>query len=377
MEMLSKTDLETIVNGASFLASGGGGAVDSAQDVIDHIMSFAPEVMVVDVQEVPDNANLLVLCGVGAPNAPSLNFMYSPGYALEGLSAMTGKTYAYVLPFEVGAMNSMIPLLACAQLGLPFVDGDGAGRSVPELEMCTYGLRHIAVENTMLVNEDNDQFPLHPTDAYMLERNVRETISHNPKFCQAGAVGTWSMTGAQAKQAGVIVPGTLRLAHTVGRAMTMPNPIQAVQSAIRKFYTQNWLITQGTVVQISSHTVDGFDVGTMLIRGDTGQADVTIDFVNESLLALVHRPDGDPYFVLGPDMICSLKPDGTPITNSEIYRQFTAGVTVTVALIGILARPEIRTPAMFFYYLRLLLEKFGKSVPVSPFKCVDDVLNTL
>lgn len=376
MYTLQKEDLEIIVNGASFLASGGGGGVESARDVIKNIMSFATTITVVDKDDIPDDENALVICGVGAPNAPELHFQYSPGFALEGLSELTGRSYSLVLPLEVGAMNSMIPLLACAQHHLPFVDGDGAGRSVPELEMSTYGLQRIPVDPTMLVNETNAQFPLHPYDAYAMEKDVRYTISHNPQFNEAGAVGAWSMTGMQLKQAGTIVPGSLRLAKDVGLAMQAANPVQAVQEAIGGFYDKNWLITQGIVVQAASQTVEGFDVGTITVQGENGNPDVTIDFVNESLLALVYRTNA-PYFILGPDMICSMEPDGHPITNSEIYTRFCAGQKVAIALIGARARSEIRTPAMFFYYLRLLLEKFGKSLPASHFKCVDEVITTL
>ncbi len=377
MYKLGKEDLETIVNGASFLASGGGGAVDSAKDVIKNIMTFAPEVTVYAPNDVADNNEILVICGVGAPNAKELTFLDSPGDALKGLQQMTGKTYSCVLPIEIGAMNSMIPLLACAQLTIPFIDGDGAGRSVPQMQMSTYGLQHIPVNNTMLVNEDNTQFPLHPQDACAMEQQVRNTISHNPAFNSAGAVGTWNMSGRQVKQTGTIVPGSLSLAKQVGIAMTEPDPVQAVQNAIDGFYDKNWLITRGTVVQAASQTVDGFDVGTITIQGDNGNPDVTLDFVNESLLALVHRTSEAPYFILGPDMICSMEPDGTPITNSGIYTQFRVGKEVNIALIGIIARKEVRTPGMFLYYSRLIFEKFGRSFPMYLFKFVDEVITTL
>ena len=112
MYHIDKEDMRIIVNGASFLASGGGGGVESANAVIDNIVAFADRVAVVEASDVDADAELLVICGVGAPDAPNLNFKQSPGYGLKGLQDMTGWKYHYVLPIEVGAMNSMIPLLA-------------------------------------------------------------------------------------------------------------------------------------------------------------------------------------------------------------------------------------------------------------------------
>lgn len=372
MYQITKADMELIVNGASFLASGGGGGVASALAVIDNVMTYSQEVNVVEVSEVADSAELLVVCGVGAPDAPNLNFQKSPGYALQGLQSMTKESFGYILPIEVGAMNSMIPLLACAQYGLPIVDGDGAGRSVPQMSMCSYALSGITTENTLVVSEEDDQFPLHPKNATDMESQVRNIVS--TKLQDAGTVATWPLSGAQLNTAGVFVPGSFSLAKQLGVAMATSEPLSSVQNIIAGYYSANQIIMQtGTVVAATNKVQDGFDVGTITVQDGNGM-EVKLYFVNESLLATIDMNGNPAAFILGPDMICSMGVTGAPMTNSEICAQFEKGETVQISLMWVRAVDTIRTPGMFFQYLALLAQKF-LSPDLSRYRFIEDALD--
>lgn len=369
MYYINREDMQLIVNGASFLASGGGGGVASANAVIENVMSFAQEVAVVESTEVADSDQLLVVCGVGAPDAPDLNFKQSPGYALQGLQAMTGDQFSYVLPIEVGAMNSMIPLLACAQYGIPMLDGDGAGRSVPQMSMCTYALQGFPVNNTLVVSEEDQQFPLNPANATELEAQVRKVVS--TQLQDAGTVGTWPVTGAQIKSPDAFVPGSLSLAKAIGSAMASTTPLASVQALIDVYYSDNLIImSEGTVTAATNKVEDGFDVGTITVSDNQGMS-VNLYFVNESLLATIDVNGQPASFILGPDMICSMAVSGAPMTNSEICSQFAAGEKVQISLMWVKAVDAIRTPMMFFKYLELLLEKFGQP-DLSGYRFIED-----
>ena len=45
-----------------------------------------------------------------------------------------------ILCIEAGGLNSTIPFVAAAKLGLPIVDGDAMGRAFPELQMVSFTL---------------------------------------------------------------------------------------------------------------------------------------------------------------------------------------------------------------------------------------------
>lgn len=299
MYTINKEYMQVIVNGASFLASGGGGGVSSANDVIENIVCFAKEVRVVEVDEVSSDDSLLVICGVGAPDAPNLNFKDSPTYGLQGLQTATGKHFHYVLPIEVGAMNSMIPLLACANLGIPFIDADGAGRSVPQMSMCTYALKGFDTQDTLVVSEENNQYPLHPKNAVEMEAQVREVVS--TKLEDAGTVATWPMRGSDIKTSEALVPGSLKLAHRIGIAMASAKPLDSVIDTIKDFYQSHRIIMRNAKVTGATNKVeDGFDIGTVTLQ-DTDHPDTTakIYFVNESLLATIDQKTSLQNFLWG------------------------------------------------------------------------------
>jgi DUF917 family protein len=376
MYKIDKQAMQLIVNGASFLASGGGGGVASANDVITNILSFADEVTVVEKSEINDADELLVICGVGAPDAPDLNFKNSPADGLTGLQAMTGKTYSHVLPIEVGAMNSMIPLLACAKLNLPFVDGDGAGRSVPQMNMCTYALKKIPTLQTLVVSEQDKQFPIHPKNATEMEASVRKIVSD--ELHDAGTVATWSMSGATLKQANTFVEGSLSLAKQIGQAMAKSGPLDAVQQIIQGYYPDNRIIMRNAqVIHATTKVEDGFDVGSVTLKDmDNTGITATLYFVNESLLATLDQDSVPVCFMMGPDMICSMGIDGTPMTNSEICSQFNAGKQVNISLMWVKAVDAIRTPSMFLLYAKLIAEKFGNAYS-SEYSFIDDSYHEL
>ena len=50
------------------------------------------------------------------------------------------ETIAGTFPMEAGGVNSMIPIVVAAKLGIPLVDCDGMGRAFPELPMVTFHL---------------------------------------------------------------------------------------------------------------------------------------------------------------------------------------------------------------------------------------------
>ena len=57
------------------------------------------------------------------------------------------------MPIEAGGVNSMLPIAACARLGLPLVDADGMGRAFPELQMVTFTIGGMSASPMALTDE--------------------------------------------------------------------------------------------------------------------------------------------------------------------------------------------------------------------------------
>jgi len=359
MKLFKESDLRLIVNGASFLASGGGGSVSAAHNVIDNIMSFSESIYVASVDELSSDAKLMMVCGVGAPDAKDMNFKNSPGYAVAAIESMTQETFSHVFPIEVGAMNSVIPMLVCAQKGLVFIDGDGAGRSVPQMSMCTYAECDFSCSNTIVVSESNQSFPLHPKNNEQLESQVRNVVS--TELDDIGTTGTWSVTGSEIQKKDAIVKGSISLARTIGAAMESGQPLDNVCSALNSFYPDYKVImTNAKVIDSTNQVKNGFDIGTVTFQDVNNPLRIQKTFfVNESLLAAVYEGNQLVSVMIGPDMLCSMGVDGQPMTNSEICADFSKGIDVHVSLVWVQAVDAIRTPQMRDAYIKLIVEKFG------------------
>ena len=144
MRSLGKQEMEDIVIGAGLLGSGGGGSTAEGLKLVERVLEFGPEVRLASVDEIPDDHWGAVIAGVGSPKASLTRVRtYSPTWALELLERTRGFKSSFVIPFEVGAGNSLNPMLAAVQKNIPIVNGDPAGRAVPELQMTTFNLEGI------------------------------------------------------------------------------------------------------------------------------------------------------------------------------------------------------------------------------------------
>ncbi|MGD2248103.1 MAG: DUF917 domain-containing protein [Candidatus Methanofastidiosia archaeon] len=350
----NQKDLENVVIGACFLASGGGGALSEGKKIIDNIMEFSKTIAVVDHTEVKDNELSTVVAGVGSPEAGEKSiFKHSPRTAFDAMANSIQKSISHVLPVEIGAVNTLAPMLVAAGNNISIVDGDGAGRAVPQMEMTTYATQNVSVFLSTLANEKGYSMTVLAENAQDLEIKVRKIISDCEKFKDTAAIVTWVMDGKKLKKPGTIIPHTLKLAKDVGTALKKDNPVEKVFKVLDMHNLCYWLITKGKVAKVESKEKGGFDYGRAIIEGDKR---VVLDFVNESLAAVIDSG----HVVLAPHSICCMTLDGTPLSNADLLDMYKKGETPDVALIGIEARSELQTPAIVKSFVDLVEKVFVK-----------------
>ena len=81
------------------------------------------------------------------------------------------------MSFEIGGLNSIIPLILGAELDLPVVDCDGMGRAFPELQMFTpsiYGLP--LCPGAAVGSSGSREVFTDATTAKALENHLREVV---------------------------------------------------------------------------------------------------------------------------------------------------------------------------------------------------------
>ena len=194
---LRAEDLGALARGAAVLGTGGGGDPHIGRLLAEQALREHGPVEIVAVDDLPDDACVLPVAMMGAPTVmveklPSADQI---SVAVQTLAKYVGKTPTHLACIEAGGVNSTVPVIAAAQLGLPLVDGDGMGRAFPELQMVLPTLAGIEATPMSIVDEKGNRGVFDTITNEWAERLARSaTIDMG---CSS-IVSLYAMTGAEA-----------------------------------------------------------------------------------------------------------------------------------------------------------------------------------
>ncbi|MCB9763570.1 MAG: DUF917 family protein [Alphaproteobacteria bacterium] len=352
MRTLNKEQLGIIVQGATLLASGGGGARSAGQSLVDNF----PDDATVQVASVEQAAGLggraAVVAYIGAPDA--MQTVRKPALAvraLKQLEAEIGEPITSIVPVEIGALSTMVAATTAQLLGVPVVDGDGAGRAVPSLTMLTFNGVGLSADPTVLSNVDRSGGKKSPINvvlrvqtAAQAEALARPIISVDG-FNQHAGLALWAMTPDELRRA-VTIRGTLQLAEDVGRTLqSAEDPVRAVIDLLEDNGRKAYVLFRGQLGTPTSTTSGGFDSGQVPIHeGDDGPTARTYN-LNENLIAFSTAEDLP--LAIGPDSICYMTSDGYSFSNADLDEAAVKKrlKDAEIVLLGIRACEELRTQA--------------------------------
>ncbi len=337
---LSGEDLEDLARGAAFLGTGGGGDPYAGQLMVRQALEAGGTLDILDLHDVPDDALIIPTAMMGAPTVlvEKLPKGDEAVMSLRALERYLGKQAFATMPIECGGINSTMPLVVGAKLGLPVVDADGMGRAFPELQMETFNVYGVSGTPMAITNEYGDSVII--TSSH--DNRMMEWLARGVTIRMGGAayIAEYSMDGRTAKR--VSVPGTLSLALRIGRGIRVAreqhqDPFMALIELLRETpYQYGTLIFEGKLVDIWRETTQGFARGRTVIQG-LGASEETLEilFQNENLVA---RARGELKAIV-PDLICILDSEtAEPITTEALrYGQRVKVMAVSVP-------PLMRTP---------------------------------
>ncbi|MDP9370357.1 MAG: DUF917 domain-containing protein [Chloroflexota bacterium] len=328
--------LDRIVIGAGILGTGGGGNPYLGKVHARTLLAAGARPVVVDPDEVPDDALVVSVGGMGSPTISIERIQRGdePLVAMRALERHIGRSFTHLVPGEVGGSNSVRPIVVAAQSGLPVVDADGMGRAFPELQMETFTIYGVRPTPAALADPRGHVALFDGIeDAATLERYARAvTIQMGGSSGYAFPV----MTGAEVKR--TAIPRTLTLAQAVGEAVIAAradhrDPVGAVLDVCggRRLFA-------GKIVDVERRLVGGFARGKLRLTGDgtSGQTELVIDLQNEYLIARTGAGDA---LAAVPDLICLVDADTAEPITTEVARY---GLRVVV--LGIPAAAMLRTP---------------------------------
>jgi uncharacterized protein len=327
--------LENIAIGAGILGTGGGGNPYYGKLHARQLLRQGAEIPVVAPDDVPDDALVVSVGGMGAPTVGIERIARGDEYlvALRALEQHLGREATHLIPSEIGGGNSTRPLVVSGMTGLPVIDADGMGRAFPELQMDTFSIYGVPITPAALADiyHNVTLFP-HLQDALTLESYARAVTIQ-----MGGAAGYAfpAMSGADAKRTGI--PMTLSLAAGIGEAVRRArvehsDPVRAVLDI-----AGGSVLFTGKVTDVQRRMAAGFARGSLTLEGLAEYRDETmeVDFQNENLIA---RRDGATVAVV-PDLICIVDRETAEPVTTEVIRY---GLRVTV--LGIPAPEMLRTP---------------------------------
>lgn len=334
MRFIDKDDLDDLTLGATLLGNGGGGDPYQARLMaLQAIEDFGP-IPVIDIEELADDALVVTVAVLGAPTVIIEKIPSGKQYvnAVNALGSYLGKPVAAILPVEVGGMNTIVPLMVAAELGVPCVNADGMRRAFPQIEMTVFTLAELSASPMALADEHGNQVILDTATNRMGERLVR-TAAMNMGL--ANAFASYPMTKEQALHGSI--HGSMTYCAEVGRLL---RAVQVGTGTWDEFFafTEGRTIFEGKIVDLDRRTTTGFARGTVVIEAFADQSrTMRIEIQNELLLAI---EDGRTVLT-PPDLICMLDHEtAEPITTEQLsYGQ-------RVRVLGLPCAPEWHRPGM-------------------------------
>ena len=330
-------DIDDIAAGAAVLGCGGGGDPYVGALMTQQSLRSGHPVTLVPPADVPDDALVVVIAGIGAP--PVLVEKIPNGseseLALRHLEKHLGRRADFLMSAEAGGLNSLYPLQVAAKLGLPVVDADGMGRAFPKLEMTTFHIFGIPTTPMALVNERGDLMLMQTTSDPQAEHFVKHlAVAMGGIMSSAG----FAQSGADVKRAAV--PGTLSICQDIGRALRLArtqrhDPFDALLAALRAtaYYQHAHLIFEGKVADVERRITGRWSMGQARIEGSRGVLELAIQ--NEHLVARINGRTA----AIVPDLLAVLDEDTAQAITAETLR-YGQRVRVLAASVPPIMRSE-------------------------------------
>ncbi|MCF7966710.1 MAG: DUF917 domain-containing protein [Methylobacter tundripaludum] len=369
---LTKKDISYIIYGACFLASGGGGPIGLALLFMDKMINDADVMYYVNPDDLEATKNIAFVAGLGAPDkifegfgqTVSLNaFLEMDNYLTQSGQEPVG----YLIPVEMGAMNTLIPFIISARKGIAVINGDPCGRAAPEMGMNLFNTNKLPINPVILTSDTDDsgqyqKIIVQVKDADDAENQARRFAkSHN----STAGMACYPMQGAdlncsrlsdnnQAK----FIQWTVGFAWNLGRNMVESKNYNEFMEFLDSFPLFSYTLFEGTITDKQEREIGGFNVGKITVSN--GDETLFIYYKNESLLAW--NITRKCYVAMGPDSINFLaKKDAQPFSNTDINsdpekNNKNISLGTEIGIIGLCAYEKLKNAVLVSLFLSNIQE---------------------
>ena len=339
-------EVEDLVRGVTFFGTGGGGNPDKGLRFLKETLEDVGKIELVDVDEISDSATVCTCFYMGsiAPHTPEVQArMKVMGLvekevervlpeAVKALERFLGREIDAIVPAELGGINTPAPIDAAARLGKKVVDGDYAGRAIPEIVQITPSMAGKQLAPMSSVDEWGNVAFVEKVRNHQCAEAMGKAIS----TVAFGLVGqtAFVISGKELKE--LLIRGTVSESIMVGKTlrearMSGRDPAVEVAKVLN-----GWVLFVGRVTGKEWEDRQGYYWGTHTFEGTDKFAghELKVWFKNENHISWL---DGKPY-VTSPDIIQVIQRNtGDPIVNPAL------SIGEEVAIIGVRKREAFAT----------------------------------
>ena len=328
MKKLTEQEITDILYGCTILGTGGGGDLSLGIRLVHECLDAGKELMLVSPEELPDEGYVAVpyMCGSpasleneGASVWPRLSYPETL-LAFRTIEEYFGKKFCAVISTELGGANTAMALHTAFMTGLPLVDGDPAGRSVPELSQTTFYIKGVSMQPMALATQYGDTMII----KNVVDDDRAEAIARAVAVASGNKVGIADHPVQARELRDSIIPGAISYAMKLGRSL---REAQAEGADVAERLAKaggGGVVFRGVVTSAPWEERDGFIFGETSLDGIDEYAgqQYRVMWKNEFIMSYKNGKTD----VMVPDLICVVDGDGMPVTNPN----YELGMKLTV-----------------------------------------------
>lgn len=231
---------------------------------------------------------------------------------------------------ELGGFNTLAAVDVAARRGVPVVDADGAGRSVPEVHLKVYSIDGISLAPMVVADSAGRNVVV-----------VRETLDLNAAERIARVLAAeWEnsaytarriLTGAQVKTS----PVQLSLSRCIRIGRLLRETVDPVKAVLTE--TGGFKLFEGAVESVERKTEAGFTFVDVSLRGAGPYAGRVFKFKAKNEVLAAYR-DGR-LAAVAPDIVTPVNPETGRCVTAEKIEEGDE-----LAVLGLPAPPKWRSP---------------------------------
>lgn len=320
---LTEEDIEPLLEGLALFGTGGGGSPSFGRAIMENDFRRRRKYVLIDPEDIPDDALVVsggIMGSVRAVDTAAVDDVvcswedrFELLLALRTMEELLGKRVDYIVPFELGGLNTPVILSLGARVGIPVINGDGLGRAAPETQMTSFFGHGIAITPMPLVDSNGNIIIVKETGDPLFPDELGRWVVANAEGI--GANNHYPMEGRALKSS--VIPKTITRALEVGKMVLRArnegnSPLKVIQEAING----KLFLNKGLIREIKEEGSKGFLRRLVLVEGtDPDRKQVELTIKNEVMLC---RAEGREVCIF-PDLILIVDPDtGRGLMSSEL-----------------------------------------------------------